>query len=272
MGVTAAIPVFNGLDYLKRTVPRVLEQGFQRVYIFDDASTDGVVDWGAREQGVTVISGNARLGPAGNRNRVLECETDDIILFLDADTEILSDDVASGVEREFACHQDMAIMGALIVDDQDRPIPYYCGYFQRPFLRGVSEALGYVAMKHSDDAEVMTTVREFSRKRIAHFEPIEDRTIDWVNEQFFAVRDDIFRKLGGFDRSYKYYHEGPDFCKRAKDHGYTVRTNPAFMARHLDMQTDSRTDLQPKIDASTAHWYRKHYDIPPQLIELFFLE
>lgn len=272
MGVTAAIPVFNGLDYLKKTVPRVLEQGFKRVYIFNDASTDDVMNWGVDEQGVTVISGDARLGPAGNRNRVLEWETDDIILFLDADTEILTDDVASRVEREFARHQDMAIMGALIVDDQDRPIPYYCGYFQRPFLRGVSEALGYVAMKHADDAEVMATVREFSKRRIAHFEPIEDRVVDWVNEQFFAVRDTVFRRLGGFDRTYRYYHEGPDFCKRVSDHGYSVRTNPAFRARHLDMQTDSRTDLQPKIDASTAHWYRKHYDIPPQLIELFFLE
>lgn len=268
MGVTVGIPVFNGLDYLKKTVPRILEQGFQRVYVFDDASTDGVIDWGAREQGVEVVTGDTRLGAAGNRNRILECETDDIILFLDADTELLSDGVAAKIEQEFSRHHDMAVMGALIVDEQDRTIPYYCGYFQRPFLRGVSEALDYVATKHSDDSKVMETVREFSKGRIAHFEPVEYRLIDWVNEQFFAVRNDVFRKLGGFDRNYKYYHEGPDFCLRAKALGYSTRTNPALRARHLDMRSDRLAT--PK--EATEYWYRKHYDIPPSLIELFFLE
>jgi GT2 family glycosyltransferase len=118
----------------------------------------------------------------------------------------------------------------------------------------------------------MASVREFSKGRIAHFEPVEDRPVDWVNEQFFAVRGELFKKLGGFDSSYKYYHEGPDFCKRVRDAGYTVRTNPSFRTRHLDMRTDSRDDLIPKILASTAHWYRKHYDVPPRLIDEFFLE
>jgi glycosyltransferase involved in cell wall biosynthesis len=42
MSVTAAIPVFNGVEYLKRTVPRLLDQQFDHIYICDDASTDGV--------------------------------------------------------------------------------------------------------------------------------------------------------------------------------------------------------------------------------------
>jgi GT2 family glycosyltransferase len=261
MSVTAAIPSYNGRKHLEHFIPRFAGQGFDRVYILDDASTDGTAEWLRGEDRVELIAGDSNLGAPGNRNRVLGRPTSDVIVFIDADMDFRTDGVAAAIARYFAAHPRMAVMGAVILSHTDDPMWWNCGYDRGLHGDGFAEALNRVALAHWNDPEVMSTVRELARGRVAHFEEVADREVDWVIEGFFAVRTKVFRQLGGFDPGFRMFHDGPDYCRRARNAGYTVRFNPEIRLKHLDMCTGTSEQRAGYLRASTLRWYQKHYGL-----------
>lgn len=271
MEITAAIPAYNSLSYLKNLLPSLKDQGFDRVFILDDASIDGTAEWG-NNQGINVIKGESNVGPTANRNRVRPYVNSGIILFLDADTEFISSGTASKIKEAFNTYPNLAVMSALIYTTENKPMWWNWGYESAPRQDGLAEALNKVASKHADNEEVMQTIREIAVGRVGHFEAIEDRSVDWVVEQFFAVRADVFHQLDGFDENFRMFHEGPDFCKRAKQAGYEVRFFKDIQLRHLDSRTGTSEDRKAQFRKSTIYWYQKHYNVPLNLIERFFLE
>lgn len=271
MEVNVAIPNFNGKPYLKKLIPKLLTQGFDHIYVLDDASTDGSYKWLKVQPDINTIKGNENLGPAGNRNRILPLLKDGVILFLDADMELISDDIANKVKQHFTTFPNMAVLGALIYSDKDEPMWYNWGYESSPKQDGVAQALNTIALKHFHNESVMETIREAAKGWVGHFEPIEDKEVDWVVEQFFAVRADIFQKMQGFDVNFRRFHEGPDYCKRVKTVGYEVHFVTDIELKHLDMNSGNGTERTQELRNSTRYWYKKHYNVPDEIIERFFL-
>jgi GT2 family glycosyltransferase len=265
MPITAAILNYNGQEYLERLIPQVREHGFRHIVVLDDASADGSVEWLATQQDVTTIAGQENLDIAGNRNRILDIPTEDIILFLDNDSELLGADGAALLEAEFDRHPEAAVVGPLVLSQSGEPVWYNWGYQVGPFRQGITVALEQVARAHHDDARVMSTVRELARGVVGHFEPIEGREVGWVMEMYFAVRSSVFRELGGFDANFR-FHEGSDFCRRAHQAGHTVRFAPNIMARHLDQRTGSPQKRRADFYASSRYFYQKHYGISDEAI------
>lgn len=271
MDVTLAIPNYNGKAYLEKLLPVAKVQGFSRIVVIDDASTDGSDEWLERQPDITVIKGTENLGPTGNRNRILPYVKTGIIVFLDADMAFLTENTAVKVREHFAAFPDMAVLGALIQSPQDEPMWYNWGYESSPKQDGVNEALQAVALAHWDNPAVMETVRQTARGWVGHFEPVVDREVDWVSEAFFAVRADIFQQLHGFDEKFVRFHEGPDYCKRVKGLGKTVRFVIDIQVKHLDMHTGDESNRTSLLRNSTKYWYQKHYNVPDDIIERFFL-
>lgn len=261
MSVTAAIPSYNARNYLDQLIPQLAHQGFDRAYLLDDASTDGTAEWLRDDERVELISGDSNLGPTANRNRVLGRPAGDVIVFIDADMEFRNSGIAAMIERYFAAHPRMAVMGALILSHTEEPMWWNCGYDRGLRDDGFAEALNRIALAHWSNPEVMATVRELARGRVAHFEEVTDREVDWVVEQFFAVRTQVFCKLGGFDPGFRMFHEGPDYCRRARAAGYTIRFNPEIRMKHLDMRSATTSQRQAWLRASTLRWYQKHYGL-----------
>jgi N-acetylglucosaminyl-diphospho-decaprenol L-rhamnosyltransferase len=56
--------------------------------------------------------------------------------------------------------------------------------------------------------------------------------VDWVYGTFMAVRRDLFRRLGGFDRAYFVYGEDMDLCHRAAQIGTRTLHVPGARAVH----------------------------------------
>lgn len=271
MAVTAAITSYNAKDYLTRLLTQARAQGFQKIIVLDDASTDGSVAWLKRQPDIELIAGPTNLGPTGNRNRILSAKTDDLIVFLDVDMELVGENMAAKLESEFAKYPDAAVVSPLILSHANEPMWYNWGYDSSPRRDGLAEALNQIALAHSGKADVMATVREIARGQVGHFESVKNREVDWVVEQCFAVRADIFRKLGGFDPEYRMFQEGPDYCLRARQAGYKVRLTTAVTAKHLDLRSGSSKQRAADLRTSMKHYYRKHFHIPDEIIEQFFL-
>jgi GT2 family glycosyltransferase len=56
--------------------------------------------------------------------------------------------------------------------------------------------------------------------------------VPWVTGCCFLVRQACVRQLGGFDERYFLYYEDVDFCRRARDAGWTVWFEPDLVAVH----------------------------------------
>src|SRR5882724_6321869 len=93
--VIAAIPNYNMADSLTELLPQLLKQGYDHIYVLDDASTDNSVEVTRRfGPQVTVIAGEHNLRSGGNRNRILEAHPEECIIhFLDADIRLEADDI-----------------------------------------------------------------------------------------------------------------------------------------------------------------------------------
>jgi N-acetylglucosaminyl-diphospho-decaprenol L-rhamnosyltransferase len=266
MSITVAILNFNGKDQLRRLLPQVRAHGFRHIVVLDDASTDGSVGWLATQSDVITIAGEENLGPPGNRNRLLHVPTEDIILFLDNDMELLGSDNATAVAAEFKRYPEAAVIGPLIYSTSDEPMWYNWGHDFRPYRWGLAEALNRMAVAHWGNPAVMATIREIAQGAVSNFEPVEDREADWVVEMFFAVRADVFSELNGFDEKFRMFHASPDFCLRARNAGHKVRFTTSFAAKHLDQRTGT-TDARMRDNfASTSYYFRKHFGLSEDVI------
>ncbi len=94
--VSAIMPVFDGMGYLRESLPPLLalvEAGkLCEVLVVDDGSLDGSGAWAA-ERGAHVLETGGRMGPGAARNQAAEEARGDVLLFVDADVVIHPDAV-----------------------------------------------------------------------------------------------------------------------------------------------------------------------------------
>jgi GT2 family glycosyltransferase len=56
--------------------------------------------------------------------------------------------------------------------------------------------------------------------------------VDWVGGAALMVRNDAFRRVGGFDASMFLYMEDVDLCRRLRATGHTIRYEPGVAVEH----------------------------------------
>lgn len=104
---------------------------------------------------------------------MLAYATDGIILFLDADMQLLSDGTAAKIKQHFVEFPDTAVLGALIYSVHDEPMWYNWGYESSPKRDSMTEALNTIALAHWGNEAVMETVREVARGMSAILSPLK---------------------------------------------------------------------------------------------------
>lgn len=63
---------------------------------------------------------------------------------------------------------------------------------------------------------------------------------DWVAGMFMMWRNDVFRKLGGFDTGYFLYYEDVDICRRMREMNYRAILVPSARVVHAARRTSHR--------------------------------
>jgi N-acetylglucosaminyl-diphospho-decaprenol L-rhamnosyltransferase len=228
------------------------------VTVIDNASTDGSAEGLERpDLPLEVVRNPANVGFAAACNQGAAGSATDYLLFLNPDTEVFPDTLATAVrfmESEEA--GQVGICGVRVVDGAGRPL-IAAGRF--PTLRVMvgkitrAERLlpGLFPPHHLTPAEIR-----------------ESRTVDQVIGAFFLVRRALFEELGGFDPRYFLYFEEVDFSLRACERGalsYLLRDARVVHAENVSSNQvpDARLfhSLRSRLLFAYSHWPLWHADV-----------
>lgn len=163
----------------------------------------------------------------------------EFILFLNPDTEIISDNIAD-VFSLFSRDSEIGIIGGGLVNFQDKIQEWSAG-FETNLIELVKNKLGFSKSKKIWQSE-------------------KNQLVDWVSGAVFFIKKEIFEKVGGFDEDFFMYFEDMDLCKRVRNAGKKILFYPAFCVKHKSGESYSQEEKKQKKDyyKSQEHYFKKH--------------
>jgi N-acetylglucosaminyl-diphospho-decaprenol L-rhamnosyltransferase len=226
-----------------------VEGGFETIVV-DDASTDGTADVLRRyERRVTVISNARNASYSGANNQAARAARGRVLVFLNADTELLAPDVVERLARAVE-QPGVGLAGPMLVNPDGTLQPSCAAH--PTVLRALVVGAGLHRL-----------LPDAARARIAPERWSHARAIDadWVMGAALAVRAEAFRDLGGFWDFL--YAEEQDLAYRARRRGLRVRFEPGARVMHVGNHAFSQrmSDAQraARVAAAELAFLRAHY-------------
>lgn len=95
----------------------------------------------------------------------------------------------------------------------------------------------------------------------------EIHEVEAISGAFFFTRNNLIKKIGGFDEDYFMYGEDIDLCFKIKRLGYKILYYPLWEVRHLKYSSGLENKYNKKFQSKTYHhfyqamkiFYQKHY-------------
>lgn len=227
ISVSASVVTYNDIDRAPHTVSSVVENTKKyplKLYVIDNASTDGTADFIEKSGQAVVIKNDKNLGFGAAHNIVLNQELGKYHFVVNPDIT-LNDDVISDMVDYFESNPDvvMAMPKILNSDGTEQKLPKERPSFKRLFLGRLSDKIR---------SEYVWADKDIT-------EPCE---INFCTGCFFCIRTDVFKKLVGFDERYFMYLEDADLALKAKSKG-KVMMLPQFSVTHA-WERDSAKSLK----------------------------
>lgn len=221
--LSAAIVTYNDGEKAVAACRSILENTKKypvKLYVIDNASSDGTVDMLSKLDGITLIQNTKNIGFGAAHNQVLRDEMGKYHFVINPDITF-SGDVLSDMVDFFEENSDVAMMMPRIqnADGTEQKLPKEKPTFKRLFLGRLSplgEAFRRVRREYTWADREVTEVAD----------------IDFCSGCFFGIRAELFEKLGGFDERFFMYLEDADLTLRVKAYGRTV-INPHIAVTHL---------------------------------------
>lgn len=270
-----AIPNYNMRPSLAKLLASLAAEQFDEIYVLDDASADGSADFVSDAfPAVKVVRGERNMCAAGNRNRLLPfLSGDELVLFIDADSELLSHELPQAVARWFE-NDKLGLAGSLILDQSGRPRTWNYGWAMNPVKDARNAVYEHLARTTWPNSPTHRMIRLLAlglhdtyNFEIACTDPVS-RKVDWVSEGLFAIRADVFKKVGGFDDNFR-YHSGQDLGLRVAAAGYEVRFEPGITVRHLELDVRGARRWEDHREGAFL-FYAKHWGMSRQVFDRLF--
>ncbi len=214
------------LESLEKNPP---EFSFE-VIVIDNASFDGSAEMVRREfPGVRYIQSDENLGFSRGNNAAAATSAGRIFLFLNPDTKILGNALAT-MKECLDSHQDAGILGCHILNSD--------GSVQTSAVQAFPTILNQML-----DADVL---REwFPQSRLWGNAPLFSRgvdpvIVDTVSGASLMIRRDVFEQIGGFSTNYFMYSEDVDICHKAHLAGWRTYYLPTASIIHYNGQSTKK--------------------------------
>lgn len=201
---------FNGRQYLPACLSSVSQDAGAacEIIVVDNLSTDGSAAYIEQEwPDVKLVRNRANQGFAAACNLGARLATGEYLVFLNQDTQVLTgwlSGLLAGLDEHHVGLTTSKVLlmsqpGAINLCGQDI---HYAGL---SFMRGFMES----CKRHSEPAWVGA-----------------------VSGASFAIRRDLWERLGGFDEGLYMYYEETDLCWRARLAGYRCQYRPDSVLYH----------------------------------------
>lgn len=214
--IAILIPVYNGLNYLKKSLIPIIEQIRKietynfKVIVIDDNSSDGTASWLAHNYpDVLVLNGSGNLWWSGGINMGVKYaqlnSAFGYVLLWNHDI-LCADDYFQALTSKIPEYDANTIIASKIYFLQRPDTIFNMGAFFNP-LTGARILYGY----NRTDSE------EFS---VPHY-------VDWTGGMGTLIPVEIFQEVGLFDeRNFAQYYGDADFFLRAGKEGYKIVVLP----------------------------------------------
>jgi glycosyltransferase involved in cell wall biosynthesis len=261
--VVAAIPNYNMGYSLRRLLPQVLAQRYDRVFVLDDASTDRSVDV-VSEFGdeVTLVRSRKNRGAGANRNQIID-HVDDwaIIHFIDADMELETAEIPTVARDVFGRYaaREVGLIGGLVsrVDGGQEYYNYGAVFsLWGNVTANIQRLINRLREKPRLAAAMQRATAPIMRDWPNILAPPTPASAYWVAEGNMLVYSSVFRAVGGYDPIMRSY-EIADLTIRLEKMGVKRQFDPSIRLIHhsIDVRGKNRNKWH-----YTAMFYliRKH--------------
>ncbi len=260
--VVAAIPNYNMGSHLLRLLPQLLDQGYDRIYVLDDGSTDKSVEVVELFDGdVTLVRSPENQGCTANRNQIIDHVGDDeLIHFIDADMDLETADTASVAREVMARYADRGVgaVGGLVcrVDGSQEPYNYGPVFALRTHLTSIPPLIDRVRNKQ----QIANAVRRVNVPAMKYWpnvlEPPAPSEAYWLHEGNMLIYSSVYRAIGGYDPLMR-NHGAQDLAIRLENRGIKRHFDPSIKVVHhyIDVRGKKRRRQQQE---SVRYLMRKH--------------
>lgn len=210
---------WNGAELLHQFLPTIIQYSTNAtIYVADNASTDNSIEVLQTEfPEVKIISNTNNFGFAKGYNEALKVVDEPILALVNSDIEV-TENWLTPILSQFENEPNTAIIQPKILDFKKKTHFEYAGA-----AGGFIDKYGF----------------PFCRGRI--FETLEEdkgqynNSIDifWASGACFFIRNEVFKKLNGFDEDFFAHQEEIDLCWRVQNLNYKIKYNGKSKVYHV---------------------------------------
>lgn len=188
---------------------------------------------------VKIINQKKNIGFGAGQNASFEESNGKFVLFLNPDSEIVSDNISEVLEQFYA-DENLGILGSCLLTPLGEIQKWSVGV-ETNIWNLILNNLGILKSKKNWQ----------SSKKIL---------VEWVSGTAMFVRRSIFLEVGGFDEDFFMYFEDMDLCKRVRNLGRKVVYFPDFKVKHKNGQSyESKKKQKEDYYDSQEKYFQKHY-------------
>ncbi|WBL23283.1 glycosyltransferase family 2 protein [Zunongwangia sp. HRR-M8] len=219
MKVAVVILNWNGKDLLKQFLPSVTQFSTEaNIYVADNASTDDSIEFLRNNfPEVKIIQNKENGGYAKGYNDALKHLSEEILILLNSDIEVTINWLQPILEM-FGKESKTAVVQPKILDYKKKDHFEYAGAaggfidkFGYPFCRGrIFDTIEKDFGQFNDNAEIF-----------------------WASGACLAIRNEVFKEIGGFDEDFFAHQEEIDLCWRIKNFDYDIKYTGNSVVYHV---------------------------------------
>ena len=211
---------WNSGPYLRECLISILEADtscLDNVFVVDNNSDDESLAGLPPSDLIKIKYKDSNLGFAKGCNYGASFSSADFILFLNPDTKLYKNNLQGSLDF-MNINKDIGILGIQLLND-NREITKSCSRFCS-LSRTAFHSLGITKFFPA----LGMPMEEWDHK--------ESREVDQVIGAYFFMRNDLFKKLKGFDERFFLFYEEMDFAFRAKQLGWKSYFNSDLKSYH----------------------------------------
>jgi GT2 family glycosyltransferase len=256
MDVSVCIVSWNTRDLLYECIKSIKEKttGINyEIIIVDNASSDGSTDMVLEKcPDCKLIASKRNLGFARGNNRAVQEASGKYILYLNPDTELITNAVY-GMFSYLEKNNDVGAIGCRLVDADGKILNPCAGTFPTPF----NTINSLLFLNRIFKKSVL-----FSARELDYWNHEDSRHVDCISGACMMVRKQIIDEIEGFDENIFMYAEDLDICFRILRSGWKIYYLSEEVIAHYEGASSKKkgkyfSTLRQK--ESDLYFFKKNY-------------